>query len=630
MPAIIKVVDGRTIIKVGENTALASKYATLAEQFANAAGVSADAVEIAAAAVGVYTTVGAGESATTNGQSFYVASGGDVTLYLNNAGTGDEVASIVTTAKLASTAPGEGASLVAFVQDGVDAVAQTAEQKMRERVSILDFGGVGDGVTSNDDAGAKALTYLASRGGGTLYFPTGDYPIKLLIDSPNITILTEPGTVLRASGASTIIDITANGVNATVDGPVVTGQTLADESIINTGGVKNTSAAYGIRTYAKGTTLRNIKAKACRFDPLYIRVDGEANFIAENFELGPSARNAASIITGHRFNFSKGIMRQSNEYSDGTADGLYMFDHEPNIATDTFDTIEFNDVGFINEGTTADNWQVMFHTTNLDRNVLNAVFERCVFKKAGVATTAAQIRLAAPETTIFRGLTVRDSSFEDRIISIAGGAVQRVEDSLFENIDLLGTGSVPFGISFGTGSTFRDVRCAIEPVIITETTPNTIVRQSVTGLGDQSPKDLAAGRISSLAGPLEVGNTRIDVKNISVTDTVNFVDLVQLGIRATFKITIGGADASGGINAAHASESWCIVSNDVAHKPAIITIFNQAGAGLDVQWKDAGNGTGIDRRTLQVRPQSATANQYVVKIETLALSLISGSVTWLV
>ena len=135
MPAIIRVVDGRTIIKMGENTALASKYATLAEQFANEAELSADAVEIAAAAVGVYTTVGAGESATTNGQSFYVASGGAVTLYINNAGTGDEVASLATASdvaarptytELASTAPGEGAALVG-TSGGSNVQAELAE-----------------------------------------------------------------------------------------------------------------------------------------------------------------------------------------------------------------------------------------------------------------------------------------------------------------------------------------------------------------------------------------------------------------------------------------------------------------------------------------------------------------------
>lgn len=116
MPAIIKVVDGRTVIKVGDNSAVAVAAASLAEQYANDAGLSADSAAIAAAAVGVYTTVGAGEAATTNGQSFYVASGGDVTLYLNNAGTGDEVASLATAtdiAAFASTAPGDGVDRVA-------------------------------------------------------------------------------------------------------------------------------------------------------------------------------------------------------------------------------------------------------------------------------------------------------------------------------------------------------------------------------------------------------------------------------------------------------------------------------------------------------------------------------------
>src|SRR5690606_6862727 len=135
--------------------------------------------------------------------------------------------------------------------------------------------------------------------------------------------------------------------------------------------------------------------------------------------------------------FSKGTMRQGNEYTNEIGySGLYLFDHEPNAPTDTFDTIEFNDVEFINEGTTADNWQVMFHTTYLPGDILNAVFNKCRFKKVGAATTSSGIRLAGGAEITFRGITVRDCSFEGRPLSVAGDAVKDVEDSLFENIDL--------------------------------------------------------------------------------------------------------------------------------------------------------------------------------------------------
>lgn len=132
MPAIIRVVDGRTVIKVGENTAMAVAAASLAEQYANDANLSADAAALAAAAVGVYGTTAEGIGATTNGQSFYVTDGTDFALYENNAGVADLVILLPTItavnarvpyAELASTAPGEGAALVGTT-DG-----QTAQVK---------------------------------------------------------------------------------------------------------------------------------------------------------------------------------------------------------------------------------------------------------------------------------------------------------------------------------------------------------------------------------------------------------------------------------------------------------------------------------------------------------------------
>lgn len=42
-----------------------------------------------------------------------------------------------------------GSSLIGFIQAGVGAVARTAQSKMRERVSVEDFGAVGDGVTDS-------------------------------------------------------------------------------------------------------------------------------------------------------------------------------------------------------------------------------------------------------------------------------------------------------------------------------------------------------------------------------------------------------------------------------------------------------------------------------------------------
>ena len=63
-------------------------------------------------------------------------------------------------------------SLVTFVQAGLGAVVRTAQAKMRDIVSVKDFGAVGDGVA--DDTAAIQAALTASDG---VYVPPGTYKI---------------------------------------------------------------------------------------------------------------------------------------------------------------------------------------------------------------------------------------------------------------------------------------------------------------------------------------------------------------------------------------------------------------------------------------------------------------------
>lgn len=67
-------------------------------------------------------------------------------------------------------------SALPFTQDGTGAVARTALAKMKESVSVADFGAVGDGVTDDTAAIVAALASLTS--GGALYFPPGTYVVQ--------------------------------------------------------------------------------------------------------------------------------------------------------------------------------------------------------------------------------------------------------------------------------------------------------------------------------------------------------------------------------------------------------------------------------------------------------------------
>jgi hypothetical protein len=134
-------------------------------------------------------------------------------------------------------------SLVTFVQAGAGAVVRTAQAKMRDVVSVLDFGAVGNGVTNDTTAiwnaiislRANPVSILDTIGGSTIaayssgivYFPPGIYKV-----SPDaLKIYQDVGLTLKGSGSRR----TNNAVRAST--------TLL---------VSGTSSGFGIQAYRNG------------------------------------------------------------------------------------------------------------------------------------------------------------------------------------------------------------------------------------------------------------------------------------------------------------------------------------------------------------------------------------------
>lgn len=80
---------------------------------------------------------------------------------------------------LASSGDGEGSALVSFKQGGFGAVGRLALDKMRERVSFLDFGAKIDGSTDDTTAAQRTIDYLSSIGGGEAILPVGTGPMVI-------------------------------------------------------------------------------------------------------------------------------------------------------------------------------------------------------------------------------------------------------------------------------------------------------------------------------------------------------------------------------------------------------------------------------------------------------------------
>lgn len=113
---------------------------------------------------------------------------------------------------------------VRFTQDGAGAVERLASEKLKEWVSVKDFGAVGDGVA--DDTAAIQLAINAAYG-KTLYVPAGTYLLSTPTSGALLTIANRI-KIIADFGAAFVY---GSGIANTVDVIKVSPLTIADEGI---------------------------------------------------------------------------------------------------------------------------------------------------------------------------------------------------------------------------------------------------------------------------------------------------------------------------------------------------------------------------------------------------------------
>lgn len=107
-------------------------------------------------------------------------------------------------------------SNLSFTQSGTGAVARTIDSKLKDIVSVMDFGAKGDGVTDDAAAFNAASTYVASIGtGGTVYIPKTSSFYKLnstFIVPQNASVRCEDGAMIKPGASMTdLVKITSSG-----------------------------------------------------------------------------------------------------------------------------------------------------------------------------------------------------------------------------------------------------------------------------------------------------------------------------------------------------------------------------------------------------------------------------------
>lgn len=130
-----------------------------------------------------------------------------------------------------------GSTFIGFIQAGTGAVLRTVQAKLRDSVSLKDFGAVGDGVTNDTTAVGLALT-----AGVSLVIPEGDYLVDNLTWTASNRKLIALGRVRFIKRANGPI-MTISGVGNTLEGiefwgdavaPVFTGDNLVVSGNSNT------------------------------------------------------------------------------------------------------------------------------------------------------------------------------------------------------------------------------------------------------------------------------------------------------------------------------------------------------------------------------------------------------------
>ena len=150
-----------------------------------------------------------------------------------------------------------------FAQAGTGATTRTMAAKLREVVSVKDFGAVGNNTANDSAAFQAALNYVASIGGGGVFIPNGNYRIRGVTVAAKCHLFGsgEEAVVLRfITSGSTATDstswmVTTTGAFSSVSGFTIEGTVSGSLSKCN--GLRLTPDGSGMDRMVRNVRIQN-------------------------------------------------------------------------------------------------------------------------------------------------------------------------------------------------------------------------------------------------------------------------------------------------------------------------------------------------------------------------------------
>jgi hypothetical protein len=349
----------------------------------------------------------------------------------------------------AAFAASSGSSLVGFIQAGTGAVATTVQAKLRQVVSVKDFGATGDGTT--DDAAAIQAAFNASN---DIDFPDGTYLINTGITKNSNNVTVNFGNAILKNGGATFLF----NFGTTSDTPIYEGLKIYGGKFeqVNTATTSN-------RNYIKVAGLKNYIIRDCYMKNvsnggIYIEAGTDNGLVDACTVIGATAY---STIRGIWLNGSTASDYQSFYMDDAsltrnaTAFPVYAVKNcrvtNCKIATGSYGIYNMNTRDCVFENNYISDFGGARGIT------INTYSPRAIIKNNTIVSTVASSGILVTQAS--SSVIIDGNSFQGDFDSGRAIQVQYLADALITNNEFLCSGSQAIDLNFAatatiTGNTF--------------------------------------------------------------------------------------------------------------------------------------------------------------------------------